>query len=311
MMPVLKRRRLGTWSALLALVLGGCSAPQAGNQPAGETPTVVAAFYPLEYVSAAVAGEHAEVIGLTQAGVEPHDLELTSNQIQDLLSSDLLVFAGEGFQPAVEDLLDQVQGEKLDVLEGLNLVEGSDDHNDHGEDEGQEGHEELDPHVWLDPIRMADITRSVQQTLATLDPEHAAEFEANAERLIAQLEELDQEFQQGLGSCSRREIVTSHAAFGYLADRYDLEQHAVSGLDPGSEASPRQLQELAETVRNRGVTTIFFERLVPKDLAETLARETGTTTAALDPIESRPQDGDYLSAMRTNLAELRQALDCE
>lgn len=303
-------RRLGTWSALLALVLGGCSAPQAGDRPAGETPTVVAAFYPLEFVSAAVAGEHAEVIGLTQAGVEPHDLELTSGQIQDVLASDLLVFAGEGFQPAVEDLLGQVQGEKLDVLEGLDLMDGSDEPDERGEDEGREGRE-LDPHVWLDPIRMADITRSVQQTLATLDPEHALELEANADRLVVELEELDREFQRGLGSCSRREIVTSHAAFGYLADRYELEQHAVSGLDPGSEASPRQLQELAEIVRDKGVTTIFFERLVPKDLAETLARETGTTTAALDPIETRPQDGDYLSAMRTNLAELRRALDCE
>ncbi|MBW3591109.1 MAG: zinc ABC transporter substrate-binding protein, partial [Actinobacteria bacterium] len=161
------------------------------------------------------------------------------------------------------------------------------------------------------PTRMADITRSVQQALTTLDPEHDSEFEENAGHLVEQLEVLDEEFEQGLSSCARRDIVTSHAAFEYLADRYGLQQYAVSGLDPESETSPRRLQQLAEIVEERGVTTVFFETLVPKELAETLARETGTATAALDPLESPPAEGDYLSAMRANLGELRLALDCD
>lgn len=305
-------KRVATWVALPAVVLGGCTDPQVGDEPAGELPTVVAAFYPLEFASAEVAGEHAEVVGLTPSGVEPHDLELTAGQIRELLAADLLVYVGEGFQPAVEDLLDQVSGEKLDVLADLDLIEGSGEHDD-GEGEGEDDHEaqELDPHVWLDPTRMADITRSVQQALTTLDPEHDSEFEENAGRLVEQLEVLDEEFEQGLSSCARRDIVTSHAAFEYLADRYGLQQYAVSGLDPESETSPRRLQQLAEIVEERGVTTVFFETLVPKELAETLARETGTATAALDPLESPPAEGDYLSAMRANLGELRLALDCD
>lgn len=304
-------KRVATWIALPAVVLGGCADPQMGDEPAGESPTVAAAFYPLEFASAEVAGEHAEVVGLTPAGVEPHDLELTAGQIRELLGADLLVYVGEGFQPAVEDLLDQIPGEKLDVLADQDLIEGSGEHD--GEAEGEEDHEaqELDPHVWLDPTRMVDITRSIQQALTAMDPEHGSEFEANADRLVGQLEALDEEFEQGLSSCARRDIVTSHAAFGYLADRYGLQQYAVSGLDPESETSPRRLQELAEIVEDRGVTTVFFETLVPKELAETLARETGTGTAALDPLESPPADGDYLSAMRTNLGELRLALDCD
>ncbi|MEX2587819.1 MAG: metal ABC transporter substrate-binding protein [Actinomycetota bacterium] len=326
-------RKLGVCGALSAMAMAGCTAPQTSENQGADLPSVVAAFYPLEFISTEVGGQSVEVSGLTPAGVEPHDLELTAGQIRQLLGADLLVYVGEGFQPAVEDVLEQMEGEKLDVLAEVDLIEGSDahaeehgegedghgeeEHEEHGEGEdghGEEEHEEhgeLDPHVWLDPTRMASITRSVQTALSNMDSERSADFEANADRLVAELETLDAEFEAGLKECARREIVTSHAAFGYLADRYELEEIGVSGLNPEAEVSPRRLQEVAQLVEEKGVTTIFFERLVPRDLAETLARETGTTTATLDPIESPSEQGDYLSAMRSNLEELRKALDCE
>jgi len=302
----------------VSLLLVGCGNDRAtsgtGSEAGTEAPLVVAAFYPLEFVAERVAGEHADIAGLTPAGVEPHDLELTARQIRTLLEADLLLYVGQGFQPAVEDLIDQVEGEKLDVLAGSELIPGTDDHDDeHGDEHGDEdGHEdgEFDPHVWLDPTRVAQIARAVEQRLSVVDPDNSADFKQNADALVAELEALDQEFTAGLAQCDRREIVTSHSAFGYMVARYDLEQHGISGLDPESEPSPQRLAEVASLVREEGVTTIFFETLLPPDLAETIARETGTKTAVLDPLESEPESGDYLSAMRANLGALRAALDC-
>lgn len=289
--------------------------PQAGSgADAEEAPLLVAAFYPLEFVAQRVAGEGAELTGLTPAGVEPHDLELTANQIRTLQQADLVIYVGEGFQPAVESALDEVDVETLDVLAGADLIEGSDEHE--GEDEGQEHEgeehegEEHDPHVWLDPTQMARIARSVEQSLTSVDPENSADFKQNSDRLVSELEALDEEFGSGLAQCDRRVLVTSHNAFGYLADRYELEQHGIAGLDPESEPSPQRLAEVTDLVKEEGVTTIFFETLLPPALAETIARETGTTTAVLDPLESKPQTGDYFSAMRANLTELRKALGC-
>ena len=316
-MPISLTRGLALLLSV-SLLLVGCGNDRAtsgtGSEADTEAPLVVAAFYPLEFVAERVAGEHADIAGLTPAGVEPHDLELTARQIRTLLEADLLLYVGQGFQPAVEDLIDQVEGEKLDVLAGSELIPGTDDHDDeHGDEHGDEdGHEdgEFDPHVWLDPTRVAQIARAVEQRLSVVDPDNSADFKQNADALVAELEALDQEFTAGLAQCDRREIVTSHSAFGYMVARYDLEQHGISGLDPESEPSPQRLAEVASLVREEGVTTIFFETLLPPDLAETIARETGTKTAVLDPLESEPESGDYLSAMRANLGALRAALDC-
>lgn len=302
---------------LLTLTACGNGATEAGsaNPDTAAKPHVVTAFYPLQFIAERVAGDLAEVTALTAAGVEPHDLELTAGQIRTLTRADLLVYVGEGFQPAVEDLLDDVDGDKIDVLTAVELIEGDHGHADEeeGHEEEGEGHEEeseFDPHVWLDPSRMIEITRSVQNSLSSADPENEGEFSSNADLLVGELEQLDQEFRAGLAQCERREIVTSHSAFGYMADRYGLEQHGIAGLDPESEPSPQRLAEVTRLVKEEGVTTIFFERLLPPDLAETIAGETGTTTAVLDPLESRPESGDYLSTMRANLDSLRTALAC-
>jgi zinc transport system substrate-binding protein len=134
-------------------------------------------------------------------------------------------------------------------------------------------------------------------------------------RLVHDLQALDRDYRTGLRHCARREIVTSHAAFGYLAERYRLRQVAITGLAPESEPSPQQLANVVEIVRKTHATTVFFERLVSPRLAETVARETGAKTAVLDPIEGLTPDEqqhgvDYLTLMRQNLVNLRAALGC-
>ena len=169
-----------------------------------------------------------------------------------------------------------------------------------------EPRETKDPHVWLDPIRYAEIAERIGEEL---------DRRPEAERFAAKLRALDGEFRRGLSHCERHEIVTSHAAFGYLAERYGLEQVAITGIAPEAEPTPRELEDVVREVQAVGATTIFFETLVSPRLAETVAREVGAKTAVLDPLEglTKQEVGageDYFSIMRENLAALRKALAC-
>jgi zinc transport system substrate-binding protein len=189
-------------------------------------------------------------------------------------------------------------GNGLDLLVGRRLLTRTP-----GEESGEDA---VDPHVWLDPGRLAAITTRIAAALG--NPSAAA-------AVVAKLDALDADMRAGLADCARREIVTSHAAFGYLADAYGLEQVALTGLSPEAEPSPRALERLVDEVRTSGATTVFFETLVSPRLAETVAREAGVTTARLDPLEGLTKDeadsgADYASLMRENLAALREALGC-
>jgi zinc transport system substrate-binding protein len=160
--------------------------------------------------------------------------------------------------------------------------------------------------VWLDPVLFQRVARRIASVLPR--PVHT-------EPLIADLRALDRAYRKGLAQCTRRDIVTSHAAFGYLAQRYGLRQVSITGLTPESEPTPRQFAHVIQLVRRTHATTVFFERLVSPRLADTVAREVGARTAVLDPIEgltpSEQQHGDtYLTLMRENLAALRKALAC-
>ena len=285
--------RLFLLGPLVANLLVGCSQGARGSG-SGE-PTVVAALYPLAFAAEEVGGDLVEVESLTPPGVEPHDLELTADQVGALAEADLVLYLGGGFQPAIEDVLSDVdESMKLDLLEGRSIES-----------------EESDPHVWLDPSHMADIAEAVAQRLSEIEPTERDTFEENAESVTARLDDLESEFQAGLAMCESRDIVVSHAAFGYLADRYDLNEISISGIDPEAEPTPEQLADVTRFVRDNDVSTIFFEELVSPDVAETIAEETGAQTAMLNPLESAPDNGDYFDAMLENLQSLRQALGCE
>lgn len=283
----------------------------------GDGPAVVTSVYPLTWVTEQVAGDRARVVDLTPPGVEPHDLELTTSEAVELNEAELIVYIGEGFQPSIEDALGDIDAPQLDVLTDL---ETQTTEHDHAEEEGHEdeaedehGHEEgaADPHVWLDPLNMVAIAHEVAHELGEIDPDNAADYEAAADDLAEELTALDEEMHEGLENCERREIVVSHEAFGYLAAAYDLEQVGISGLDPEAEPSPSRLAEVEEFSREHEVTTIFFEDLVSPATAKTLADELGIGTDILSPLETTPESGDYLDAMRANLENLRDALGCD
>ncbi|HVE98069.1 MAG TPA: metal ABC transporter substrate-binding protein [Mycobacteriales bacterium] len=295
-------RRL--WTSLLGVVIAatGCAA---GATDDGRV-RVVAAFYPLEFVARQVAGDRAEVRGLAPSGAEPHDLELTPKQVGTLREADLLLLL-EGFQPAVDDAAAQADVAALDVADVEPLETGFTPIDDGELHEDERG---FDPHVWLDPRRLSAIARAVADRLGSIDRTGADTYQRGAQRMVADLTTLDGEFRQGLRQCARREIVTSHNAFGYLARAYRLEQIGITGLTPEDDPSPGRLAAVVDLARRRRVTTIFFEEAVSPKVARSIAREVGAQAVVLSPLETAPADGDYFTAMRRNLRALRTALGC-
>jgi len=280
----------------VGLLLAGCGGgAEATGGFGGSRRSVVAGFYPLAFLAERIGGDSADVRNLTPAGAEPHDVELSPRDVDNVRRADVVLYLGSGFQPAIEDAVEGADGKTVDLLQGLELLKAE-------ESEGAG----VDTHVWLDPLRFAQMADRVGSVLGR--PQAGRSY-------AKQLRRLDSEFERGLRRCDRRDIVTSHAAFGYLAQRYDLEQIPVTGLSPEAEPSARDLEHVVDQVKKHGATTVFFETLVSPRLAETVAREAGARTAALNPIEGLSKDEladgqNYFSIMRANLSALRQALGC-
>ena len=309
------KRRVGVCTAVVlvtsVLALAGLAACGSGaKRDASGRIQVVAGFYPLQYVAQQVGGDRVSVTNLVQPGAEPHDLELSPRQVASIADAGLVVYLA-GFQPAVDEAVKQEARERsFDVATAVPLIDATATPEPGEERATTDGGK--DPHVWLDPRRLATFAAAMAEQLTRVDPDGADGYRQRASSLQTRLSELDQTYADALKSCQRREIVVSHAAFGYLANRYGLRQVAISGLSPESEPTPQRLAQVAAQARAHNATTIFFETLVSPKVAQVIATEVGATTAVLDPIEGLdPETGDdYLSVMRTNLATLKPALGC-
>ncbi len=313
-----RRRTLSTLApataAAAVLALSACSSggsDGSGGSGDGGGVQVLASFYPLQYVTEQVGGDLVSVGSLTPPGAEPHDIELSPAQVDEVGRADLVVYLSE-FQAAVDDAVAaNPPAHVVDAAQDteLHAAEHAEDGDEHGDDDHDHG--SLDPHFWLDPSRLPAVADDVAAQLGEIDPDHAAEYEANARSFAQAMADLDDEYATGLATCESRTIVTTHEAFSYLADRYDLEQVGISGIDPEGEPSPARLAEVGDVVRDEGVTTIFFETLASPKVAQTLADELGVGTAVLDPLEGLTDDTqDYVSVAKTNLETLRTALSC-
>ena len=304
-------RRLGPTLAALAIVaaaLTGCAAPPA---PSDGKPQIVAAMYPFAFLASAIAGDDADVTTLVPPGTEPHDYELTPHQLAQLSQATLVVY-----QRGVDAAMDTAVSEAAPahVVETGSLVQlllaSSDGADTTGETQSDYAY---DPHTWLDPNNMIVFAGAVASAIAAADPAHAAAYQTNLATLTGQLSGLDAQYRTGLATCQRTAFLTTHAAFGYMAKQYGLQQLAIAGVTPEDEPSPKRLGEMAEQARTLGLTTVFFETLISPDYANTIATDLNLRTDVLDPIEgltSASRGSDYLQIMESNLTALRQANGC-
>jgi zinc transport system substrate-binding protein len=273
-------------SLMTFVASSGCGSDGSGS---GGKKEVAASFYPLAFAAEELGGDAVHVVNLTPPGTEPHDLEPTPSDVRELKSADLVLLLGHGFQPQLEE----AAGSGDSVVELLDTPGLNRFAND-------------DPHVWLDPVRYELIARRIGDELGAA---------SSVRRFVARVKALDREYQRGLANCARDDIVTSHEAFGYLAQRYGLHQIPITGLSPEAEPSPKDLARVVGLVRSTHATTVFFETLVSPRIANAVASETGARTAVLNPIEGLQRSEaargeDYFSLMRSNLATLRAALGC-
>ncbi|MFI8264379.1 metal ABC transporter substrate-binding protein [Streptomyces sp. NPDC085665] len=308
--------------ALGATALTACSGASAGGGKDGKL-DVMSSFYPMQFLAEQIGKDHVKVDTLTKPGVEPHDLEITPKQTGQLGESDVVLYL-KGLQPAVDKAVAQsgvkhvVDAAKLTGLE----VHGPSGHDhahegEEGHTEGEEGHDHAhgeageDPHVWLDPVKYAEVAKGVGAALEKADPDHAADYRKNTDELLGKLTALDTEFKDGLRNTASKTFITTHSAFGYLAERYGLDQEGISGVDPESEPSPARMKELQAVAKKDNVSTVFFETLASDKTAKSLATDTGLKTDVLDPLEGitdKSQGADYFEVMRSNLKNLQKAL---
>lgn len=302
----------------LTMLVAGCGISERNAAPPddGSTLVVAAAFYPLQYAVESVGGEVVTVSTLSTPGIEPHDVELTPQQVAAATQADLVVYLS-GFQPAVDEAVKLTDPAKvLDVSTVANLMEANEtlgDHDEAGHDEAGHDHGDADPHFWLDPLRLAAVEIAIAEKLQELAPEHGATIAANASEAEKTLLAIDEEFSAGLATCARRELFTSHSAFSYLTGRYDLEQVGVAGISPNIEPSPVRIAEVQDLALEYGATTIFFETTASDSVAASIAQDLNLRTAVLDPIETlsdKSAGKDYPAIMRANLAAIQEANDC-
>ncbi len=315
-MTVMNVRRHLIPAVAVAAALSALSACSTDSAAAGGTGKfdVVASFYPMAFLAEQIGGDHVSVTSLTEPGQEPHDLEISAKQTAQLQESDAVLYL-KNLQPSVDDAVSQseiktkIDAASLTELEkhGNEVGGHAAEHDDHanGELKG------LDPHIWLDPVRYAQVAEGVGKAFEKADPDHAADYKANTAALVKKLDALNTEFETGLKNTATKVFITTHAAFGYLAERYGLTEEAINGLDPESEPSADRVKDLEKMAKADGVTTVFYETLVSDKTAKTIASDAGLKTDVLDPIEgitAKSRGKDYFAVQEANLKALQSAL---
>ncbi|MFD8722260.1 metal ABC transporter substrate-binding protein [Streptomyces sp. NPDC059629] len=312
------RRRLipaataATVTALGMATLTACG----GDATAAQTGKfdVVASFYPMAFLADRIGGSHVHVTSLTSPGQEPHDLEISPKQIVQLEKSDAVLYL-KNLQPSVDDAVAQSSvGTKVDAASLTTLEQHGNEVGGHAATHDTSKNEELtglDPHIWLDPVRYAQVAEGVGKAFEKADPKHAADYKKNTAALVKQLDDLNTQFKDSLANTRTKVFITTHAAFGYLAERYGLTEEAINGLDPESEPSAARVKDLETMARADGVTTVFYETLVSDKTAKTIASDAGLKTDVLDPVEgitAKSRGRDYFAVQEANLKALQQAL---
>lgn len=284
----------------LTLTLTGCSSTPKTTTP-GQM-KVVTSFYPLYEIASQIGGANISVKNLTPSGVEPHDYEPTPRDIIDMREANLVIYNGQNLEPWSSKIIPDLEKNGTATIEITTILKNS--------LQGQ------DPHLWLDPINYKAEVQAVSEKLITLDPPHKTTYEQNTKKFEQQLTDLDTSYKNGLQSCKLNTFITNHAAFAYLAQRYNLTMMPIAGLSPDDEPSAKTMADITNLIKQKNIKYILTESLISPKIADTLAAETGATTLILNPVEGLTiteisQGKNYISVMQDNLKNLRTALECK
>ncbi|MEH6993560.1 zinc ABC transporter substrate-binding protein [Neobacillus drentensis] len=320
----------------LSLLLTGCGSKEVvktGENKEKNSLTVYTTIYPLEDFTKKIGGSYVEVQSIYPPNVDAHSYEPSTKDMINLADSDLFIYTGAGIEGFAEKATEALKKEEVQILkaaEGINLIESShydehhEDENEHSEKEEhaeseaheEEGHDhgELDPHIWLDPVLSINLANNIKNSLSELMPEHATEFETNFKQLKNELEKLDQEFKTIIESSKTRNLLVSHAAYGYWEKRYGIETIAITGLSPTQEPTQKELQAIIEESTEHNIHYVIFEQNVSPKIAKIIQEEIGAKSLTLHNLEAVTEENikqkdDYFSIMRKNLETIKKVLN--
>lgn len=285
---------------------------QANASQKGRTVKIMTSVFPLAEFARAVGGDFGEVEMLLPPGVEVHTWQLRPSDISKLSRANLFIHIGKQLEPWITKVLQGVINPDLVVLEAAQGLFLKDHEHHHGH-----GTEEVDPHVWLDFEYDGLIVNRIADALCKLAPDHSDYFRSNADVYQEKLHQLDRKYRMSLGACKNRTfLVGGHAAFGYLAKKYNLNQVALYGINPDSRPTPRQLKEVVDLVRELDIKAIFIEVFVSDELARVISREAGLRILELNPGANltRAQNAaglSFFNIMENNLENLKDGLSCK
>jgi zinc transport system substrate-binding protein len=313
---------------------------------------VYTTIFPLEDFTKKIGGDLVDVESIFPPGADAHTYEPTTKTMVDIAKSNGFIYSGVGIESSVQQIEEALVKEKvvfIDAGKGVELLTNNhddeapaDEHADHeddahtDEDAGHEDdthtdehanheddahadedaahdHGDNDPHVWLDPILSITLAENIKNALVELNPDGKETFEANFQQLKTQLKDLDQSFTDIISKSDKKEILVSHAAYGYWEKRYGIEQISVLGLSPTEEPSQKELQNIIETAKEHNLHYIIFEANVSSNVTDIVQTEIGAEALTLSNLETvtdkdLKNNEDYFSIMKKNLETLETAL---
>ncbi|MCP3762699.1 zinc ABC transporter substrate-binding protein [Domibacillus sp. A3M-37] len=326
----MKKWTLAAASLLLALAACGNENSETSNETnesTDEVLTVYTTIYPLQYFTERIGGGTVEVESMLPAGADEHTYEPTSKTMLDIAAADLFLYNGLNLEPfaekveetlSAEDVVIVNVGEHVDIEAGHEHSAGEEEHteDEHDHEAEDDGHDHggVDPHIWIDPTLAEQMAEVVKEELVALNSDEEALYNENYEALAKELEQLDEDFHTMADGAVQKEILVSHAAYGYWEESYGIEQLSVAGLSPTDEPSQKELKELADTATEHGIRYVIFEQNITPKIAEVIQKEIGAESLRLHNLATLTEEDieageDYMSIMEQNIETLKTAMN--
>lgn len=303
---------------LVSLFLTGCnnSAKSNNSTESNNKLTIVTSFYPMYISTLNIVKDipNVEVLNMTtsQTGCL-HDYSLSTKDLKTLSNADILIINGAGMESFLDDVIDEYSDLKIiEASKGIDLIEDT-EHDDHTEDHDHEDHDhDVNPHVWVSISKNIEEVSNIAEELSSLDPNHANEYQDNANEYIAKLENLKTEMHSTLDNIAHKDIITFHEAFPYFAEEFGLNIVGVIEIEPDSEPSAKEVENIISIINEKNIKALFTEPQYSSKIADTIAKETGASIYTLDPIVTGDANedayDDYIVKMQENLNTLKEAL---
>nr|WGD90757.1 metal ABC transporter substrate-binding protein [Bacillus subtilis] len=311
------------WSGLFViaacfLLVAACgnSSTKGSADLKGDKLHVVTTFYPMYEFTKQIVKDKGDVDLLIPSSVEPHDWEPTPKDIANIQDADLFVYNSEYMEtwvPSAEKSMGQSYAVFVSASKGIDLMEGSEEeHEEHDHGEHDHSHA-MDPHVWLSPVLAQKEVKNITAQIVKQDPDNKEYYEKNSKEYIAKLQDLDKLYRTTAKKAEKKEFITQHTAFGYLAKEYGLKQVPIAGLSPDQEPSAASLAKLKTYAKEHNVKVIYFEEIASSKVADTLASEIGAKTEVLNTLEGLSKEEQdkglgYIDIMKQNLDALKDSL---